>query len=117
MPLSGTLLGAASGALGSALTDFGINDIFMKELSANVQPGNAALFVLIHKMTTDKVPDAMKGTGGTVLKTSLDRTEERALRDVLPASPSGATPGRHARKLLLTGVDLGVHAGRPGRPS
>jgi uncharacterized membrane protein len=87
MPLLGASLGAASGALGGALTDFGINDAFMKELSANLQPGNAALFVLIHKMTTDKVLDAMRGTGGTVLKTSLDHTKEQALRDALVASP------------------------------
>jgi uncharacterized membrane protein len=93
MPLLGASLGAASGALGGALTDFGINDAFMKELSANLQPGNAALFVLIHKMTTDKVLDAMKGTGGTVLRTSLDHAKEQALRDALAASPGfGAAP-------------------------
>ena len=93
MPLLGASLGAASGALGGALTDFGINDAFMKELSASLQPGNAALFVLIHKMTTDKVLDAIKGTGGTVLKTSLDHTKEQALRDALAASPGfGASP-------------------------
>lgn len=93
MPLLGASLGAASGALGGALSDFGINDAFMKELAASLQPGNAALFVLIHKMTTDKVLEAIKGTGGTVLKTSLDHTKEQALRDALAASPGfGASP-------------------------
>jgi uncharacterized membrane protein len=93
MPLLGASLGAASGALAGALSDFGINDAFMKELSANLQPGNAALFLLVHKMTTDKVLDAIKGTGGTVLKTSLDHTKEQALRDALAASPGfGASP-------------------------
>lgn len=87
MPLLGAALGAASGALSGALTDFGINDDFMKELSASVQPGNAALFVLIKKMTGDKVLEAIKGTGGTVIKTSLDHTKEQALRDALSASP------------------------------
>ena len=37
----------------------------MKELAASLQPGNAALFVEIRKMTDDKVLDAIKGTGGT----------------------------------------------------
>ena len=93
MPLLGASLGAASGALGGALTDFGINDAFMKELSASLQPGSAVLFVLIHKMTTDKVLDAIKGTGGTVLKTSLDFAKEQALRDALAASAGfGASP-------------------------
>jgi uncharacterized membrane protein len=32
-------LGAASGALGGALTDFGINDKFMKDFAASLQPG------------------------------------------------------------------------------
>jgi uncharacterized membrane protein len=93
MPLLGASLGAASGALAGALSDFGINDAFMKDLSANLKPGNAALFLLIHKMTTDKVLDAIKGTGGTVLRTSLDHTKEQALRDALAASPGfGASP-------------------------
>ena len=42
MPLLGAAVGAASGALSGALTDFGIKDDFMKELAANLQPGNTA---------------------------------------------------------------------------
>jgi len=86
MPLFGAAIGAASGALGGALTDFGINDDFMKELAGGLQPGSAALFVLIRKMTDDKVLDAIRGTGGLVLKTSLDHTKEQALRDALAGS-------------------------------
>src|SRR5947209_9945852 len=81
MPFVGAAIGAASGALSGALSDFGIDDKFMKELAAGIQPGNAALFVLIKKMTADKVLDAVKGSGGTVLKTSLDHTREQALRE------------------------------------
>jgi uncharacterized membrane protein len=95
MPLLGAAVGAASGALGGALTDYGINDDFMKELAASLQPGNAALFVEIKKVTGDKVLDAIKGTGGVVLKTSLDHTKEQALRDAIAAKPpavAAATP-------------------------
>ena len=95
MPFFGAAIGAASGALGGALTDFGINDDFMKELAANLQPNNAALFVLIRKMTDDKVLDAVRGTGGVVLKTSLDHSKEQALRDALAgrsAIPATAAP-------------------------
>ena len=88
MPVFGAAIGAASGALGGALSDYGVNDNFMKELSTTLQPGNAALFVLIQKMTGDKVLEAIKGTGGVVLKTSLDHTREQALRDALAASPA-----------------------------
>jgi uncharacterized membrane protein len=87
MPVVGVAIGAASGALGGLLADFGINDKFMKELAASIQPGNAALFVLIRSMTGDKVLEEMKGTGGVVLKTSLDNDKEQALRAAI-ASPA-----------------------------
>jgi uncharacterized membrane protein len=96
MPVFGAAIGAASGALGGALTDYGVNDGFMKELSASLQPGNAALFVLINKMTGDKVLEAIKGTGGVVLKTSLDHTREQALRDALAATTTSPAPAAAA---------------------
>ncbi|MBZ9655995.1 DUF1269 domain-containing protein [Phyllobacterium lublinensis] len=82
-PLIGAAVGAASGALGGALMDVGINDNFMKELAANIQPGNAALFVLVQSMTADKVLKDISGYGGVVLKTSLDETKEQVLREAL----------------------------------
>jgi uncharacterized membrane protein len=85
-PLLGVALGAASGAVSGALTDYGINNDFMKQLSESLQPGNAALFLLIKKVTGDKVLEAVKGTGGTVLKTSLDDSKEKALREALAGS-------------------------------
>jgi uncharacterized membrane protein len=100
MPVVGAAVGAASGALGGALTDYGINDAFMKELAASIQPGNAALFVLIRKMTADKVLADLQGTGGVILKTSLDHTKEQALRDALSAhvaaAPAAAPPAAPA---------------------
>jgi uncharacterized membrane protein len=82
-PLIGVALGAASGALSGLLTDYGINDAFMKELAASLKPGDAALFVLIQNMTADKVLKEIQGAGGTVLKTSLDDAKESALREAL----------------------------------
>jgi uncharacterized membrane protein len=91
-PIIGVALGAASGALGGALSDFGINDSFMKELAASIQPGNAALFVLIKNMTADKVLNEIKDAGGVVLKTSLDETKEKVLRDALAKATATETP-------------------------
>jgi uncharacterized membrane protein len=99
MPLFGAALGAASGALTGALTDFGINDAFMKDLAASLQPGGAALFVLIRKVTADKVPDAIKGTGGVVLKTWLDHDKDQALRDALTAPALGTSASASAPSL------------------
>lgn len=84
-PLVGTALGAASGALGGKLTDVGINDKFMKETASALQPNTAGLFLLIRKMTTDKVLADLKGIGGVLMSTSFDETKETALREALVA--------------------------------
>jgi uncharacterized membrane protein len=83
MPLAGAAIGAASGALGGAFTDVGIEDNFMKQAAESLQSGQAALFLLIRKMTTDKVLAALQGEGGTVMRTSFDETKEAALREAL----------------------------------
>lgn len=83
MPVVGVVIGAASGALGGLLADFGINDKFMKDLAGSIQTGNACLFLLIRSMTGDKVLEEIKGSGGVVLKTSLNNEKEQALRDAL----------------------------------
>lgn len=87
MPAAGAALGAASGAISGALTDVGINDQFMRDVAATLQSGNAALFLLIRKMTADKVLADLKGVGGKVLRTSFDQSRENALREAL----AGAT--------------------------
>ena len=93
MPLAGTALGAASGALGGALIDAGIDDKFMRQAAETLQSGNAALFLLIRKMTADKVLERMQGVGGTVMRTSFDHTKEEALRNALAGhSASAANP-------------------------
>src|SRR3954453_13791256 len=83
MRRAGAATGAASGAIGGALSDIGINDKWMKETAAAIPPGSAALFVLVRKVTADKVLERLKGEGGTVLKTSLDHTKEAALQAAL----------------------------------
>jgi uncharacterized membrane protein len=90
-PLIGVAAGAAGGALGGALTDFGINDAFMKDLATKIQPGNAALFVLIQQMTADKVLKEIQGFGGEVLRTSLDETKEQTLREALGKASAAQT--------------------------
>ena len=95
MPLVGTALGAASGAVGGAFADAGIDDNFMKEAAQALPPGGAGLFLLIRKMTDDKVLADLEGIGGTVMRTSFDHTKEEALREALAgharavAAPSG----------------------------
>ena len=96
MPLVGAAMGAASGALSGALTDLGINDKWMKETAAAIQPGTAALFVLVRKVTADKVLERLKGEGGTVMKTSLDHTKEAALQAALAEAKAAIPATAHA---------------------
>jgi uncharacterized membrane protein len=83
MPLAGAAIGAASGEISGKLTDVGINDQFMKDVGKTLQSGNTAFFLLIRKMTTDKVAAALQGTGGTVLRSSFDETKEEVLQAAL----------------------------------
>ena len=91
MPVAGAALGAAAGAVGGALSDYGISDAKMKEEAQALKPGEAGLFLLIRKMTTDKVLADLAGVGGTVVTTSFDNATEAALRAAL-AQHVAATP-------------------------
>ena len=82
-PVFGLAIGAGAGAISGALADIGINDDFMKQMAANFQPGSSLLFILVRKMTPDKVLDELKGTGGKVIKTSLTHEDESKLQAAL----------------------------------
>ena len=83
----------AGGALGGALVDVGINDQDMKQQANEaLKPGTAGLFLLIRKMTTDKVLEDLKGAGGTVIRSSFDHAKENALRAALAAHVPVAAP-------------------------
>jgi uncharacterized membrane protein len=88
-PILGGAIGAASGAISGALTDVGISDAFMKELAATLTPGSSALFILLRKVTTDKVLEHLSGTGGKVLKTSLTHDSENKLQAALDEHKAG----------------------------
>jgi uncharacterized membrane protein len=82
-PLLGAAVGAAAGGITGALSDIGVEDKFMKELGATFEPGTSALFVLVRKVTPDKVLDEIAPYGGTVLRTSLSKDQEAQLQEVL----------------------------------
>jgi uncharacterized membrane protein len=82
-PLLGAAVGAGAGAISGKFTDLGINDKFMKQLGDTFKPETSALFVLVRKVTPDKVLEALAGFGGTVLKTSLTVDKEENLQEAL----------------------------------
>ena len=55
----------------------------MKDLAGTMTPNSSALFVLVRKSTPDKVLEEVKGTGGTILKTSLSHEDEAKLQAAL----------------------------------
>ena len=89
-PILGAVVGAGAGAAAGALSDVGIDDDFMKKLAEQLQPGTSVLFVLIRKMTADKVLDELAGTGGKVLQTSLSHEDETKLQEALDAAKASA---------------------------
>jgi uncharacterized membrane protein len=82
-PLLGAAVGAASGALAGAFSDIGVDDNFIRELGETLQPKSSALFVLVRKVTPDKVLEEVGKFGGKVLRTSLTKDEESQLQAVL----------------------------------
>ena len=83
MPIAGAAVGAATGAIGGALSDIGVDDDFMRELGETMTNNSSALFVLVRKVTPDKVLDEIAPYGGKVLRTSLTKDKEAELQKVL----------------------------------
>jgi uncharacterized membrane protein len=64
----------------------------MKDLGKQFQPGSSALFLLVTKLRPERVIPEVAKHGGFLLKTSLPREQEDALRDALRA---GLAAGGH----------------------
>jgi uncharacterized membrane protein len=84
-PVLGAAIGAASGAAAGAASDSGVDDAFMKDLGAKLQPGGAAIIVLVRKMNVEKILSEIS-VPGEVVQTSLGNDDEGALRHALAAA-------------------------------
>ncbi|HKD78566.1 MAG TPA: DUF1269 domain-containing protein [Candidatus Angelobacter sp.] len=87
-PLLGALVGAGAGAISAKFRDIGVDDNMMKAVGESLKPGTSALFVLLRRVTADKVLDGLKPFvgKGRVYQSSLSKDDEKALRDVLEAT-------------------------------
>ena len=81
---------AVTGAASGALTDVGITEHFMKELTETLIPGSSAIFVLIRRSSPDRdrVLEELKGTGGKILMTSLSHQDQAIIQAALSAAKS-----------------------------
>ena len=65
------------------MADDGVDDDFMRQLVTSIPPGGAALVVLGHTPSRDKVIERVRPFGGTLLETSLSPEDEERLRHAL----------------------------------
>jgi uncharacterized membrane protein len=88
-PLLGAAVGAGAGAMSGALSDVGIDDRFMKELGGSLENGGAAVFVLVRKVTGDKVLAGLEEfrAKGRVIQTSLTAAQEENLKALIEGTP------------------------------
>ena len=85
VPWMGLAVGVATGAAIGGLTDHGVDDKFIKEVAATVQPGHSALFLLIHMTDLKTRLDELKEFNPTILQTSLSEEDEAKLREAFGA--------------------------------
>jgi uncharacterized membrane protein len=94
-PIAGFVLGGAfgvgAGALSGSLSDYGINDDFIKSLSETIPVNSSALFILVRKVQTEKVLAELSAVRGKVLRTSLSPDQEKKLQEALQGSSAPAT--------------------------
>lgn len=88
----GAVAGGTAGTIGGAMTDFGINDDFMKSVGATLKPGTSALFVLVRRVEPQKVVSHLRALSGHphLIQTSLSPEAEQKLRTALVADNGSA---------------------------
>ncbi|MEV6211243.1 DUF1269 domain-containing protein [Kitasatospora sp. NPDC051914] len=86
MPFLGAAVGGATGAAVGAATDTGVDDKFMRQVGQKMEPGSAAVFMLVRSATADKVVPALGQYGGEILQTSLSAEQEEHLLEALKAA-------------------------------
>ncbi|NRQ13390.1 DUF1269 domain-containing protein [Ensifer sesbaniae] len=88
----GGALGAGAGALSGSLTDYGIDDEFIKSLGNTIPNNSSALFILVRKVQPEKVLAEFPDLRGRVLKTSLSPEQEKKLQAALSGAAAASPP-------------------------
>jgi uncharacterized membrane protein len=81
MPWLGLAIGAVTGAVAGKMSDVGIDDNFIKEVGATIEPNNSALFLMVESMVEDKVLPVMAEHKAKLLRTNLSAEDEAKLRE------------------------------------
>lgn len=81
--LGGSAIGALTGGVVGHYSDIGINDDFVRDISAKLPPNSSALFVLVEGDDTDAVLGELATCGGDLLTTDLPDEKAAHLREAL----------------------------------
>lgn len=90
-PWLGLAVGAVTGAIAGKFTDTGIDDKFIKQVGETIEPGHSALFLLVNKVTMDKVQPTLEKYDATVIQTSLTDEQEAKLAALFTHEDDEAT--------------------------
>ena len=82
-PLAGLVLGVAGGALVGRMADLGIDQQFVQDVSASLQPNSSALFAIVRDADPTVAIAALEPYQGTLYHTTLDPSVEEELRHAL----------------------------------
>ena len=104
IPVFGMAVGAGLGALMGKFAKTSIDRQFQDQVRDMVQPGTSALFLMLEKVTPDKAVEAMSKYGGTVLKTSLSKDDEKD--SGRPARPPSRYPIAFAPPIWFLAVTV-----------
>ena len=84
--VGGSAIGALTGGLIGHYSDIGIDDTFVRDVSAKLPPESSALFVLVEDDVAEKVLGGLAECGGELLTSDLAEADAEKLRSALKAA-------------------------------
>ena len=91
-PLCGEAVSYVLGEFGACAVAAGISEDFVREVEGLIKPGTSVLFVLDDGGDIDAILPAIRGLGGTVLKTNVDLERAKLIQSTLAASADTTQP-------------------------
>jgi len=83
VPLAGPTFGAAAGAFAGTLSDFGIDDGFVKRVRDEVTVGTSALFVMSGAGAADGLTRTMEDLQVALIRSDLSEDHQELLKQIL----------------------------------
>ena len=92
-PVTGAAIGALFGTSASTVANaVGIEDAFIQDVERVMKPGTSTLLVLDDQGDMEAILHAIRGMGGTVLKTNVDLERAKLIQTTLSAGPVAVSP-------------------------